>query len=177
MASNSDDANVMDLSLPPSGNSSRLDTPSYSNCRRLQAIAMDIKKFTNLTNGTETMIKTMHLDGFTSDDDPSLQDLNCGLAHYKNYLDMASNRQSQVTLSTSHIRIENPGIFRQDYASTTDSHFNQSGNSNVPTNQEDSPLQQVPSTFRQHSLFCYGTEERALRSMFQKNISQKNIGH
>ncbi|GFQ66190.1 hypothetical protein TNCT_202111 [Trichonephila clavata] len=166
MASITDDANVIDLSLPPSDNSSRPDTPSYSNCRRLQEISMEIKKYTTLANGTESIIKTMHLDGFTSENDSSLQELNCRLAHYKSYLDTARvnslshNRQSQVTLSTSHIRIENRGVFRQDHASTTDPHFNQSGSSNVSTNQEDSPLQQVPPTLRQHSLSCYGTEER-----------------
>ncbi|GFQ96758.1 hypothetical protein TNCT_462251, partial [Trichonephila clavata] len=89
MALISNDANVMDLSLLPSGNSSRPDTPSYTNCERLIRTTDDIRKFTNFVSRANYMIKSMHLDGFTAEEDPSLQDLNCRLPQYQNYLDMA----------------------------------------------------------------------------------------
>ncbi|GFQ76835.1 hypothetical protein TNCT_224481, partial [Trichonephila clavata] len=89
MDSTMDHSLVMDLSLPPSGNSSRPETPTYTNCARLRQTAQDIKKFTSLTDGTTSLIKTMKYDGFDSDDDPSIQDLKLRLAHYKNYLNMA----------------------------------------------------------------------------------------
>ncbi|GFR11231.1 hypothetical protein TNCT_565141 [Trichonephila clavata] len=86
----------MDLSLPSSGNTSRPDTPSFSNCERITMTTLDIKKFTNLLNGTQYMIKSMHLDGFNSEDDPSLQDLRCRLAHYQSYIDMAVSDLSSL---------------------------------------------------------------------------------
>ncbi|GFR05845.1 hypothetical protein TNCT_646341 [Trichonephila clavata] len=89
MASTNDHSLIMDLSLPPSGNSSRPETPTYLHCQRLKRTADDIRKFTKLTDGTTSLIKSMKYDGFDSDDDPSIQDLKCRLSHYQNYLAMA----------------------------------------------------------------------------------------
>ncbi|GFR03278.1 uncharacterized protein TNCT_108831 [Trichonephila clavata] len=101
MASTNDHSLIMDLSLPPSGNSSRPETPTYSNCARLQQTANDIKKFTTLTDGTNSIIKSMKYDGFDSDDDPSIQDLKCRLTHYQNYLAMAVKPMADEFCETS----------------------------------------------------------------------------
>ncbi|GFR00314.1 hypothetical protein TNCT_671141 [Trichonephila clavata] len=138
MATTLDNSLVMDLSLPPSGNSSRPETLTYSNCDRLKQTANDIRKFTTLTDGMNSLIKSMHFDGFDSDDDPSLQDLKCRLAHYQNFLAMAASHpqfsHSYPNLSTANRELshsvptanhrkssplltlyqENPRISRQD---------------------------------------------------------------
>ncbi|GFV88249.1 probable RNA-directed DNA polymerase from transposon BS [Trichonephila clavipes] len=87
----------MDLSLPPSTNSTRPRTPTVTNCEHLVSIKNDIHKFGTVIESIKACINSLQFAGVADDNDLTLLDHNKRLAEYQKLQQMANQEPLKTT--------------------------------------------------------------------------------